>query len=167
MSLNDFKRWFFLTISLQEKNSGFRNSWIFLLEEFGIQDFLLAQSGILDFENWNSEFSSRIRKPTTDWTPESTSQWQRIRNPVPWIQNPRFGIQNPGLSWIPFHRTKDFCSLSPPVSSSISDLTNSHKIVHWSARLVVVEWNQIIFQELRIRIFLHWLFPYRCTFRSI
>ena len=34
-------------------------------------------------------------------------------------------------------------------------------------RLVVVEWNKIIFQELRIRIFLHWLFPCLCTFRSI
>ena len=60
--------------------------------------------------------------------PESTFQWQRIRSPVPWIQNLRCGVQNPRLSWIPFHRTKDFCSLSPPVSSSISDLTNSHKM---------------------------------------
>ena len=92
--------------------------------------FFLAQSGILGFENWNVEFSSGIRKPTTDWYPESKFHWQRIRNP-------RCGIQNPRLSWIPFHRTKDFCSLSPPVSSSISDLTNSHKmstlvwILHW------------------------------------
>ena len=43
---------------------------------------------------WNLAYSSR--------NPESKFYWQR-RNPVPGIQNPWQGIQNPRLCWIPLH----------------------------------------------------------------
>ena len=35
------------------------------------------------------------------WYPSSTDK--EVRNLVPKIQNPRLGIQNPKLSWIPLH----------------------------------------------------------------
>ena len=39
---------------------------------------------------------------TNDWNPESKFHCQNWI-PVPGIRNPRHGIQNPGLSWIPSH----------------------------------------------------------------
>ena len=75
MRLNDSKRWFFLTISVQIKESGLRNSWFFLLVEFRIRDFFACA---IRNPGLQLEFSSGIRKPTTDWNPKSKFHWQRI-----------------------------------------------------------------------------------------
>ena len=60
--------------------------------------FLLVESGILGFGIRNT--AQGIRNPTKDWNPiqgSSRKDW----NQVPGIRNPRCGIQNPRLSWIP------------------------------------------------------------------
>ena len=70
--------------------------------------FLLVESRTLDFgirNIWNPEYSSRNPESGIILTigiqnPSSTDKdW----NPVPGIRNPRRGIQNPRLSWIPLH----------------------------------------------------------------
>ena len=75
----------------------FRNPGTASCKEIQIQEsgkFLLVESGIriLDSGIWNT--AQVIRNPSNDWNPESKSHWQRNRNSVP-------GIQNPRLSWIP------------------------------------------------------------------
>ena len=42
--------------------------------------------------------------PTNNCNPESKLSLQRNRNPVAGIRNPRIGIQNRRLSWIPLQR---------------------------------------------------------------
>ena len=44
-----------------------------------------------------------IRNPTNDWNPKSKFYWQR---PKTGIRNPRQGIPDSGLSWIPLHGVK-------------------------------------------------------------
>ena len=58
------------------------------------------------YELWVLGFEIRntvqgIRNLTTDWHRESKFHWQRIRSPVP-------GIQNRRLAWIAFHGAKHF-----------------------------------------------------------
>ena len=60
--------------------------------------FLHVESGILDFGIRNT--AQGIRNPPKDWNPiqgSSRKDW----NQVPGIRNPRLGIQNPRLFWIP------------------------------------------------------------------
>lgn len=52
-----------------------------------LPQFLLVESGILGFGILNS--GQEIRNPANDWSPKSTLQWQRIRNPPRGVQNPR------------------------------------------------------------------------------
>ena len=59
---------------------------------------LLVESGIPGFGMRNK--AQRIRNPTKDWNPiqgSSRKNW----NQEPGIRNPRLGIQNPRLFWIP------------------------------------------------------------------
>ena len=65
---------------------------------------LLVESGTLDFEIQKT--AQGIQNPSNNWNPGSTFHWQRIRNPVPGISNPCWGIRNPRLSWIPLHKMK-------------------------------------------------------------
>ena len=148
---------------------GSRNSWIFCTSGliFRIQDFLLARSGILGFEMWNSAQESGNTLPIGIRNPSSSDKESECitLNPESTVWNPESKTVLDSLS-----SGEQFCSLSrsPPVLSSISVLTNSRKGCNGlDPRLVIVEWNQILFQEIRIRIFFHWLFPCRCTFRSI
>ena len=60
--------------------------------------FLLVESEILGFGIRNA--AQEIRNPFEHWTEESKVNWQRIRNPVPGIRNPRCGTQNARRSWI-------------------------------------------------------------------
>ena len=91
------------------KNSGIA-SWNEIPES---GKFLPLESGILDFGIRNT--TQRIRNPFNDWNPESKSHWERIQNRVPGIWNPRRGIQNPNVSWIPLHwATGTFSSVPPP-----------------------------------------------------
>ena len=55
---------------------------------------------------WTPEYSSRTPDSNYDWNPKSKFHRQRIRIPVPAIRNPRYGIQNPRLSWIPLYGAK-------------------------------------------------------------
>ena len=66
----------------------------------------LVSCGIRNYGVSNLEYSSRTPDHTYDWDPESKFHRQRIRNPVPAIQNPWYGIQNQRLSWIPLHGAK-------------------------------------------------------------
>ena len=65
--------------------------------------FLFVESGILSFGMRNK--AQRIRNATKDWNPIQRSTRKKW-NEVPGIRNPRRGIQNPRLSWIPLHETK-------------------------------------------------------------
>ena len=49
--------------------------------------------------------AERIRNPSKDWNPIQGST-RKNWNQVPGIRNPRRGIHNPRLSWIPLHETK-------------------------------------------------------------
>ena len=60
-----------------------------------------VESGILGIGIRIPEYSSRTPESINDWNPESKFYRQRIRNPVPGVQNARREIQNPRLSWIP------------------------------------------------------------------
>ena len=62
-----------------------------------------VESGILGIGIRIPEYSSRTPESINDWNPESKFYRQRIRNPVPGVQNARREIQNPRLSWIPLH----------------------------------------------------------------
>ena len=73
-------------VSTHVKESGFLNP------DSGIRAIFAVESGILGFGIQNT--AQRIRNPTKDW------------NRVPRIRNPRHGIQNPRLSWIPLHEAK-------------------------------------------------------------
>ena len=65
----------------------------------------VSKSAILGFGIWNT--AQGIRKLTNYWNAESKCHWQRIQNPEPaGTRNPRFGTQNPRLSWIPLHGAK-------------------------------------------------------------
>ena len=69
-------------VSIHVKESGFREQGNFCC-------------GIRYPGLWNPEYSlKKIWNPTKDW------------NPVAGIRNPRHGIQNPRLSWIPSHEPK-------------------------------------------------------------
>ena len=54
--------------------------------------YLLVDSGIQGFGMRNTNHG--IGNLTIDWNPVSLFQWRRIRNPAPWIRNPRGGIRN-------------------------------------------------------------------------
>ena len=60
--------------------------------------FSIVQSRILDLGIRNA--AQGFPNPANDWNPESTFQWQRIRNPEAGIRNLKRKIQNPRLSWI-------------------------------------------------------------------
>ena len=68
------------------RDSGFQESGKFLHVESGILEVLLVESWALE---------SGIQVPL-----------KKIWNPVIVIQNPRRGIHNPRLSWIPLHGAK-------------------------------------------------------------
>ena len=58
------------------------------------------------FYLWNPEYNSRnLETHYNDWNPEVSST-DKNWNAVPEIWNPRCGIQNPRLSWIPLHGAK-------------------------------------------------------------
>ena len=44
---------------------------------------------------------------------QNSSSTDKYWNPVPGIRNPQSGIQNPWLSWIPFHRFDSICENNP------------------------------------------------------
>ena len=65
--------------------------------------FLLVKSGTLDFEIQKQLKESRIPVTIGIRDPSFTDKdW----NPAPGIRNPRRGILNPRLSWIPLHEVK-------------------------------------------------------------
>ena len=76
--------------SAHVRESGFCNPWN-------------VEPGILCFGMRNT--AQRIRNPTKDWNPIQGST-RKNWNQVSGIRNPRCGIQNPRLSWIPLHETK-------------------------------------------------------------
>ena len=80
-----------------------RNPGIASCKEIQIPEsgkFLLVESGIWEISRIVCfvirNTAQGIRNPSNDWNPESKFHWQRIRTPVP-------GIQNPKLSWIPLY----------------------------------------------------------------
>ena len=52
-----------------------------------------------------------VRNPTNDWEIQNSSSIDKDWNPVPRFQNTRRGIQNPGRSWIPLHRTNGISAI--------------------------------------------------------
>ena len=77
----------------------------FLLVESGIRGLLLVKLRILGSGMRN--LAEGIQNPTNNWNLGPRFHWQRIQNPVPGIRNPRRGIQNLRLTWIPLHVTKN------------------------------------------------------------
>ena len=108
----------------------YRRQRLFLLAEFRIWDFLFAQSEILGFEMWNRP----LRNPETHYRLESGIQvpLTKNRNAAPWILNPQSRIQNPRLSWIPFHRRKPFIACLLPLHLPFQIWPMPMKWVHWS-----------------------------------
>ena len=141
-----------------------RSQRLFLLVEFRIWDFFVCAIGNPGL--WNVESSAQESGnplPIGIRNPSSTDKESKCStlNPESTVSNPESKTVLDSLS-----SAKTFYSLSPPASSSISDLTNAHEM----GTLVWIRawwlWNGIksSFQELRIRIFLHWLFRCRCPF---
>ena len=108
---------------------------------------------------WNGEFSSRIRKLTNDWNPETRFQWQRIG-----IQYLESRIQN--CLGFPFIERTIFVACLLPFHLPFQ-IWRQKMILSLDPRLVIVEWNQILFEDLRIRIFCVDYFVNVAPFRSI
>ena len=90
-------------ISPNVRESGFPNPGNFCFWNPESGKILLLESGILGFGIWKTAQGSRNPLRIGIQNPSSTDKdW----NPVPGLQNPRSGIQDLRLSWIPLHRPK-------------------------------------------------------------
>ena len=83
------------------RKSGFRNPRTFCLWNPESRKFLFVESGILGFGKRNTAQGIRNPLMIAIGNPLPNFHWQRIWNPVSGIRNPRGGIQNLRLSWIP------------------------------------------------------------------
>ena len=83
------------------RESGFRNPRQFCLWNQESRKFLFVESEILGFGKRNTAQGIRNPLMIAIGNPLPNFHWQRIWNPVSGIRNPRRGIQNLRLSWIP------------------------------------------------------------------
>ena len=83
------------------RESGFRNPRKFCLWNQESRKFLFVESEILGFGKRNTAQGIRNPLMIAIGNPLPNFHGQRIWNPVSGIRNPRRGIQNLRLSWIP------------------------------------------------------------------
>ena len=76
---------------------------------------------------WNT--TQGVRNPTNDWEIQNSSSIDKDWNPVPGIRNPRRGIQNPGRSWIPLHRTNGISAIQVWPLNLLSKLLDIYEVL--------------------------------------